>query len=132
MTECRGRKNWDGPEWVEHQQIRIAGNDGFGMPVNGEFKEFIVHWVAAGDNPFSDYDGFGVCEYPPHQIDVGWRGFPCDPGSPEDFEQLLFDGGGFQLAAVAVQPLDHMARPRSLLQGSTDEDVCVDDDSHSS
>jgi hypothetical protein len=46
-------------EWVEREQIRVAGNDQIGMAVYRQFQEFVVLRITARGDPLNDPYQFG-------------------------------------------------------------------------
>src|SRR5438309_5605188 len=60
LYEIGGRDDRDVPEWVEREQIGVAGDDQVGMAVYRRFQEFVIRGIAARHDPLGNGDRLGV------------------------------------------------------------------------
>ncbi len=41
------RKDLDAPEWIQRQQVRVAGDDMRSLSTHCQFEELVVLWITA-------------------------------------------------------------------------------------
>jgi hypothetical protein len=60
LQKCAGSENLNSPEWVEHDQVGVAGDNAFRLPANGKFQELIVLGITASNDLHIDVDPLGL------------------------------------------------------------------------
>ena len=113
---------------VQHEQIRIAGDQRVGFAVDGDIEEFVVARIAAGVDRAGDCDATGDATQQRNELptfvgaEVG-----IELGAAQHDDKLGQRGVGNQQDAGGERGIDGAAGVAPAREQATDEDVGIDD-----
>src|SRR6266566_8437462 len=110
LHEGGGWYNRDATEGVEHEQIRVTGDDQIGMAVYGQLEKFVVCGITTRGDALSDRHQLGRGQHLDDPVTKRRDRHPRKIGTVQDSEQLLLGCSGFEKAAVAINPADDEER----------------------
>ena len=115
LYEIGRRDDRDLSEWVEREQIGVAGDDQIGMAVYRQFQEFVVLRITARDDPLNDPYQFGPRDEFAQPIPKARRDQRCKTRPSQRDKQLLLGDHGLEEQTAFRHDLDCRAWRRFLL-----------------
>jgi len=114
----------------QRQQIGVAGYYQIRMAVDGQLQKFVVLRIATGGDALTDRDPFGPGQHLRQALTKGGDRYRCDVRPLQDAQDLLLGRGGFEKAAMVIDPADDEERRGVGFEDGAYEDVGIDDKPH--
>jgi len=97
-------------DWIEREQIAVAGDDQIRVAVNSQLEKFVVGGIAAGGNALGDRHQLGRRQHP--RKNFAQRGerrrFYVRP--TQDVQKLLLGRGRFEQTVMLIDPAGNEER----------------------